>query len=277
MLIDFHTHAFPDALAGRTIPLLAEKSGCTPVTDGTAGALTDTLTAADIDLGVVLPVVTKPAQFDSVNRFAIELCRRPGNRLISFGGIHPDDPDIPGHMEKIRSLGLPGVKIHPDYQGTYIDDPRYVRIAKEAVRLGLLLVTHAGVDDGYPDSVHCPPDRAAGFLDAVYDGAEPAKAQIIFAHGGGNRQADAVLTHLAGRNVYFDLSYIYSFTAPEVILRLIRAHGAHRILFASDCPWGDPAAGVRYVRALPLSEAERAMILGENAAALLAGYTELYK
>ena len=36
MIIDFHTHAFPAALAAKTIPMLAEKSGATPFTDGTA-------------------------------------------------------------------------------------------------------------------------------------------------------------------------------------------------------------------------------------------------
>ena len=39
MIIDFHTHAFPDALAVKTIPMLAEKSGTVPHTDGTADGL----------------------------------------------------------------------------------------------------------------------------------------------------------------------------------------------------------------------------------------------
>ena len=267
MIIDFHTHAFPDALAVKTIPMLAEKSGTVPHTDGTADGLAAALSAAGVDLGVVLPVVTRPSQFRSVNAFAAELNRRPG--LISFGGIHPDDEDIPGHMEEIRALGLPGVKIHPDYQNTFIDDPRYVAIAKEAVRLGLILITHAGVDDGFPETVHCPPDRAAAFPDAVYDGREPDEAQIVFAHGGGNRQFDRVIEHLCGRNVYFDLSYIFAYADPAKITEVIRTHGAHRILFASDCPWGNPGEGIRFVQHLPLSKKEKDAILGENAATLL--------
>jgi len=267
MIIDFHTHAFPDAIAAKTIPMLAEKAHTTPYTDGTADGLAAALAAAHADLGIVLPVVTKVSQFRSVNAFAAELCRRDG--LVSFGGIHPDDGDIPGHMAEIKALGLPGVKIHPDYQQTSIDDPRYVQIAREAVRLGLILVTHAGVDDGFPETVHCPPERAARFLDEVYGGEEPEEPMIVFAHGGGNRMYDGVIAHLAGRNVYFDLSYIFSCADPAKITEVIRAHGAERILFGSDCPWGDVAAGVEFVRGLPLSEAEKAAILGENARALL--------
>ena len=78
-----------------------------------------------------------------------------------------------------------------------------------------------------------------------------------------------MIQHLAGQNVYFDLSYIFSYADPAKITEVIHAHGAHRILFASDCPWGNPAEGIRFVQNLPLSEEEKAAILGENAAALL--------
>ena len=39
MLIDFHTHVFPDALAPRAIASLAAQAGETPSTDGTVAGL----------------------------------------------------------------------------------------------------------------------------------------------------------------------------------------------------------------------------------------------
>ena len=269
MIIDFHTHAFPAALAAKTIPMLAEKSGATPFTDGTAEDLSARLRAAGIDLGVVLPVVTRPGQFDTVNEFAARLCRVEG--LISFGGIHPDDETPKEHIGKICELGLRGIKIHPDYQGVYIDDPRSLRLAREAVRRGLIVITHAGVDDGFPEETHCPPNRAARFVDAVYKDNEDAPGKIVFAHGGGNRQFADVIRHLAGRDVYFDLSYILSYASPDTVMEVIRAHGSERILFGTDCPWGDPGAFVRYVKALPLTEEEREAIFSGNARRLLFG------
>lgn len=272
MIVDFHTHAFPDALAPRVIPALAEKSNARPCTDGTAAALERKLAESGVALGVVLPVVTRVEQFASVNAFAAELNHRPG--LVSFGGIHPDDEEYEAHLAEIRRLGLRGVKLHPDYQGVYIDDARYVRIARAALALGLIVVTHAGVDDGYPNDVHCPPERAARFLDAVYADGEPETARIVFAHGGGNRQFDGVARYLAGRAAYFDLSYIFNYARPGEIAELIRAHGASRILFASDCPWGDPADGIRFVNELPLTEEQRRAIFSENARSLLGGLPE---
>ena len=269
MIIDFHTHAFPAALAAKTIPMLAQKSGATPYTDGTAEDLAACLRRAGIDTGVVLPVVTRPGQFDSVNAFAAQLCTVDG--LISFGGIHPDDETPEEHLKKIKDLGLCGVKIHPDYQGVYIDDPRYIRIGREAMRLGLILITHAGVDDGFPEETHCPPDRAARFIEAVQEGQTDASGKLVFAHGGGNRQFDDVLRHLAGRDVYFDLSYILSYASLETVMEVIRAHGADRILFATDCPWGDPSEFIRFVQDLPLTEREREDIFYRNAERLLFG------
>lgn len=268
MIIDFHTHQFPDKIAEKTIGMLAAKSGSTPHTNGTAADLTRVLTEAGVDLGVVLPVVTKPSQFDTVNECAAHLARAYP-KLLSFGGIHPDGEDIEAHVAKIAALGLKGIKIHPDYQGVMIDDERYVRIAKAALAHGLMIVTHAGVDDGFPETVHCPPERAARFLDAVYGGKNPDKPMIVFAHGGGNRQFDEVIRHLSGRNVYFDLAYICAYASKEDVLSLIHTHGADRILFASDCPWGSPADTIAFIRALDLSEADKQAILGENAARAL--------
>ncbi len=272
MIIDFHTHQFPDKIAAKTVEMLAAKlrdtSGVTPCTDGTAAGLSEKLAADGVDLGVVLPVVTRPGQFDTVNECAAGLHRAYPN-LLSFGGIHPDDEDVPAHVAKIAALGLKGIKIHPDYQGVFIDDPRYIRIAKEALSRGLMIVTHAGVDDGVGGEVHCPPHRAAKFLDAVYDGREPDEPRIVFAHGGGSRMFDDVHRYLAGRNVYFDLSYICGYVDADTVLRLIRSHGVQRILVGSDCPWGDPAETIAFIRALPLTDGEKAAILGENAARAL--------
>lgn len=267
MIIDFHTHAFPDKIAERTVTALGKVANMTPLTDGTVEGLRRTLLDSGVDLGVILPVVTRADQFDSINRFAASI---NADGVISFGGIHPDDADTEAHIAHIKSLGLRGIKLHPDYQGVYIDDERYVRIAKTALSAGLIIVTHAGVDVGFPGHpVRCTPERASRFLDAVADGDTAAELPIVFAHGGGYAMHADVMKHLAGRKVYIDISMMPVVSSVEEVSALIRAHGAHRILFASDCPWGDPAEGVRFVDLLPITETERELILYKNAERLL--------
>lgn len=265
MIIDFHTHAFPDKIARRTVDALASVSGMTPLTDGTVAGLKEKLDESGIDLGVILPVVTRAEQFDSINRFAASVCE---TGLISFGGIHPDDETPEAHVKEIARLGLKGIKLHPDYQGTYIDDERYVRIVSAALAEGLTVVTHAGVDVGFPGHpVRCTPERAARLLDRISDGKE--ELPIVFAHGGGYEMHADVMKHLAGRKVYVDLSMTYRMSAADEVEELVRAHGAERVLFGSDCPWGDPRETADFVRSLGLTEDEKHAILCENAQKLL--------
>ena len=135
MIIDFHTHVFSDKIAQRTIELLSEKGGVPAFSDGTVKGLLSRMEEAGVDVGITLPVLTKPTQFESVNRFAAEINQEFASkerRLISFAGIHPDCEDIDGKMRFIADNGFVGVKIHPDYQDTYINDERYVRILEAA-------------------------------------------------------------------------------------------------------------------------------------------------
>ena len=109
MIIDFHTPIFPDKMAGRTISLLSEKGGIPPFSDGTLSGLIERMERAQTDVSVTLPVLTSPAQFDSVNRFAKEVngaFADKKRRLISFAGIHPECEDIDAKMSCIKKSGF---------------------------------------------------------------------------------------------------------------------------------------------------------------------------
>ena len=69
-MIDFHTHMFPEKIAAKTLAFLAERCQTEPATNGMADGLLASTEEAGLDCSVVLPVVTKPSQFDSINRFA---------------------------------------------------------------------------------------------------------------------------------------------------------------------------------------------------------------
>lgn len=266
MYIDFHTHIFPDRIAEATIAHLSKVGKTVPNTDGTAAGLRQSMVASGIDLSVVLPVVTKPSQFDSINAFAAEI-NHQNDRLISFGGIHPDNDDIEAKLDTIVSLGLKGIKLHPDYQGVFIDDERYIRIMKEAVKRDLLITIHAGIDIGLPDPVHCSPKRMAAALGCI--GQDPQRPRVILAHVGGWQCWDEVERLLVGQPVYFDISFALGQISDEQLLRIIRTHGADRILFATDSPWDSQHADRQYFESLPLSDAEHDAIAFGNAKALL--------
>ena len=268
MIIDFHTHTFPDEIAERTIHKLEAAAGIHARVNGTLAGLKTSMKQAGVDYSVILPVVTKPSQFDTINQCAAAM--NGSDQIISFGGIHPNNTDIPDKLAYIRQLGLPGIKLHPDYQKVHINDERYLKLITAAVDLGLLVIIHAGIDVGLPEEVHCPPEEAVQMLCYVEEHAkDPASAKIILAHTGGWKQWDAVEELLVGKPVYFDLAYTFGFISESQLLRIIQNHGADRILFATDSPWNDQAEDIHALQQLPLTQEEQAAILGENAARLL--------
>ena len=134
MIIDFHTHIFPEKIASKTISVLEQKAGISAFTDGTLEGLKRSMQESGIDWSVVLPVVTKPSQFQTVNTYAAEINGKNG--IFSFGGIHPDTENIEESLDFIKRLGLKGIKIHPDYQNCMIDDPRNIAILRYAISIG---------------------------------------------------------------------------------------------------------------------------------------------
>lgn len=263
MIIDFHTHIFPDVVAEKTIPFLEHRSGIHASMDGTLTGLLSSMEKTGVDFSVVLPVVTKPSQFGSINEFAKMVNEKDKNKLLSFGGIHPDSTDYKAKLNAIKAAGLCGVKIHPDYQGVMIDDVRYMNIIEYADELDLIIIAHAGIDIGLPEPVHCPPKKARKVLDQL----KPKK--LILAHYGGWKQWEAVYEYLAGEKVYFDTAFTFDYIEQEMFLKIWEKHDKEKILFASDSPWSNPKKGIEAVRHLPLTPAEIEDILGNNAKKLL--------
>ena len=137
MVIDIHTHTFPDKLAAPTIRKLQGACHTRAFTDATNAGLAASMARAGIDCSVVLPVATNPHQVAHVNESAAQInARGRGTGIYSFGCIHPDCPDPRGELARIAALGLKGIKLHPAYQATRFDDIRYLRILDRAGELG---------------------------------------------------------------------------------------------------------------------------------------------
>ena len=280
MVIDFHTHTFPDKIAAATVAKLAAMAHIRPFSDGTAGGLSAAARAAGVDLSVVLPVATSPRQVVHINDFAARTNESTGETgLLSFGCIHPDYPEWRAELGRAAEIGLKGIKIHPVYQGVDLDDPRYLRILDRAGELGLVVVTHGGSDIGYPGVEHCTPEMALRAVKQV------GPVKLVMAHMGGWRQWDRAEELLADTSIWLDTSFSTGMlspregdvSAPEELamldgagfLRMVRAFGAERVLFGTDSPWSGQRESIDWIQALPLTEDEKAAILGGNARGLL--------
>lgn len=259
-LIDFHTHAFPDALAETTVPRLCARAGITPALDGKVSSLLDSMDRLGIEAAVVLSVATKPEQFEPILRF----CQQTASgRLHPFASVHPDDQEAVARIDRIVEAGLKGVKLHPYYQGFRIDDARLFPLYERIRDRGLLLLLHTGYDLGYPAQDVADPARVALVL-AAFPGL-----RLVASHLGGWNDWDRVETHLIGRPVYMEISYALPYLGAERSRRLLLRHPREYLLFGSDSPWGDAGATLEALLALGLGDSLTERICYANAAALL--------
>lgn len=263
MTVDFHTHIFPDKIAPATIKFLSEKSGIKNKTDGTVSGLYRSMQDSGTDISVVLPVATKPSQFNSINRFAYEVNEKYDGSIISFGGIHPESGNYKEELRTIKSMGFPGIKLHPDYQDIFIDDIACRRVIYEASALGLIITVHSGIDIGYPDPVRCPPEKILAVIDEI----KPEK--LVLAHLGGWKQWDSVEELLCGRDVWLDTAFCLEYIEKEQFYRIIEKHGYEKILFSTDSPWSGQKEYIEQMAELLPDEKIRKAIMGENALKLL--------
>jgi len=258
--IDFHTHCFPDQLAERAISKLSyDAGGLKPYTDGTAEGLRKRMLEDDVQISVVQHIATSPHQQASVNDFAASINSKD---FISFGSVHPDAENALEELERIKELGLKGVKFHPEYQNFDVDDPKMKPIYRKLSQLGLIVLFHAGFDYGFTPPYHCMPHQmkqALLWLDTP----------VVAAHWGGANYGTEVLKHLCGLPLYFDTSFGYGLMAKKTAQEILDQHGTEKLLFGSDGPWHRPNMERRLLESLTLSKTELQDIYYNNAAKLL--------
>lgn len=261
MVIDFHVHIFPDALAIKTIPLLAERSGLEAHSNGTAENTREKMKQGGVTHAVLQNIATNPRQMKKVNDFAIS-CNQSDD-FIAFGSVHPQAEGIDYELDRLKDAGISGIKLHPDYQTFFIDDTAMQPIYEAILKRGFVLLFHTGLDLGLPHPVHAAPENIVNTL-GLFSGEK-----VVFAHMGGFRMAERSMEHIIGRDVYIDTSCSTGYTDKTLLLEMLKGHNAEKILFATDFPWGDFATEVCAMRHLGLKDELLENILHRNAERLL--------
>ncbi len=261
MLIDFHTHAFPERIAGMALDKLSFASGgLTPHTNGTLFDLKRLMSEQRVTKAVVLNIATNAEQQPRVNDFAASI--NDGESIFAFGSVFPHSPDALWELERIKSLGLKGVKFHPEYQNFEVDSEKMKPIYKKIGELGLITIFHAGQDFGFPPPYRATPQKLEKALSWF-------QSPVIAAHYGGIGFAPEVLEHLLGKDIYIDTSFGYSLIPKYYAQQIIDRHGADKIIFGSDCPWHTPEMELRLLDTLEISHADFEKITHKNAEKLL--------
>ncbi len=256
-IYDFHAHIYPDKIASRAVEGVGSFYNIPMDCDGTVGSLLDIGRQAGITNFVVHSVATGAKQVQSINNFvAEEAACHP--EFIGFGTMHADFEDKVAEVERMRGLGLRGIKIHPDSQKFNVDDERMFPVY-DAIQGNLPLIVHCG--DYRYDYDH--PARVRRVLD------EFPKLTLIAAHFGGWSLYDLAVEYLLDTNCYLDCSSAMMYLGNRRSKELIRMYGAERMLFGSDYPMWNPRSELERLHGIGLTAEEEQMMLQENAERIL--------
>ncbi len=260
MIIDFHTHVFPERIAKATMEKLSFVSGgLIPQTDGTVAGLRELMARDGISKSVTLAIATNEKQQGAVNDYIASV---ESEDIIPFGSVYPWAENALEELERIKAMGIKGIKLHPEYQQFFVDDEKMKPLYKKASELGFIILFHAGEDMGYPAPYHATPDRlrkAAKWIDTP----------MVCAHWGAANMGEDVLKYLCDIPVYFDTAFGYAAMPKDRAQRILDKKGADWIVFGSDCPWHAPSWDIGMIETLDLSESDKEKIYHLNAEKLL--------
>jgi predicted TIM-barrel fold metal-dependent hydrolase len=235
------------------------------------------------------------------NEKLAELCASKPDRFAAFASLTLQAPDLAvQELETaMKKQGLKGAAIGGIVAGAEFSDPKFHPVWAKAEELGAVLFIHP---QGMPElgrrlagngwlgnTIANPLETTIALSHLIFEGTLDRfpGLKIIAAHAGGylpsyaDRSDHACLVGPAGCNpnivlkkkpteylkqLYFD-SLIFS---PEALRHLAAQVGAGQIVLGSDYPYPWQMKPVDHVLATePLSDAEKAAILGGTAAKLL--------
>jgi predicted TIM-barrel fold metal-dependent hydrolase len=254
-IFDFHTHAYPEKVAEKAVEFLNGYYHVECQGDGTMNDLLASADEAGVGYILVHAAATRPAQVESINSWISE---QRSERVFGFGTIHPLYENIKEELGRFKSLGLLGIKLHPDFQEFYANDPS-MDIVYSTAEGKLPVLIHAG--DVHND--FSSPWRIADIV------ARFPRLTVIAAHLGGYSQWEEAMECLIGKNLYIDTSSAIWGMTREMAVNIIRTHGVEKVLFGTDYPLTHHVDELARFKGLGLEDWEERLILFENAKKLL--------
>ena len=257
-VIDMHAHIFPEKIAVKAAESIGGFYEMPMRYDGTVSTLLNLGDKHGIEQFVVHTVATVPGQVESINTFIAESVSEHPDRFIGFATIHPDYKNIPREIDRVISLGIKGIKIHPDLQHFSIDSKKAFKLY-EAIEGRLPILIHTG-DFRFDYS---KPTRMTAVLDRF------PKLDVICAHFGGWSEWDLAAKTLVGRRVFVDTASSLYTLSPQRARELITLFGVDNVFFGSDYPMWNPGAEYQSFCKIDLTDEEREKILHLNIERLL--------
>lgn len=255
-IFDSHVHIYPDKIASKASANVGKFYGIDMNFDGTVSTLLENCRAAGVERCLVHSVATTHEQVPKINDFIKSCVDASDGMFVGFCTLHPSmsASEIEAEVDRVISLGLHGIKLHPDCQKFAIDAPHAMELY-EIVDGRLPILFHTG--DYRYDFSNAERLRAAA--------RRFPRQKMIGAHFGGYSDWDHAVKVLAGlENVWYDESSSLAFISPELAKEYITRLGEDRIFFGSDYPMWSAVEELEKFNRIDLTDDQRDKILWRN-------------
>jgi predicted TIM-barrel fold metal-dependent hydrolase len=203
-----------------------------------------------------------------VNQRLADACRASGGRLVPFGSVNPALPDWEDDLRRCQEVHhMPGIRLHPNYHGYTLADPRCQRLFALAARRGLVVQVAVLLED---TRTHHPlltvPDVDAAPLPDLVASCPGIRVQLLNAGKVMDGPLGARLAATPG--VHFETA---RFETAGAVGRHLRRLPPGRLLFGTHAPFFIYESAVIKLQESELTGAETRALLADNARHLLAG------
>lgn len=254
-IIDTHAHIFPTKIALKATGSIGEFYNIPMQGNGEIDDLLALGSSAGVNGYIVNSTATTKQQVRAINNFIANSIEDKEN-VWGLATLHPglSDAEIAYEMDFALKNGLIGIKLHPDFQKFYIDDPSVFKLYEAAAGV-LPILFHTG-DSRYDYS---SPRRLAKIAKEFKD------LKCIGAHFGGYCRWEEVDCYRGLENVFFDTSSSLYKLEKEQSLHIIQMLGVDKFMFGVDYPMWKPDFEIQNILNLDLNINDTEKIFYKNA------------
>jgi len=277
MIIDCHTHLFPDEIRKEREKFCERDEGFSSIYKNSKAKLAgvEDLVASMDENGIDRSVICgfpwdQPNLCSLHNQYLMEAASRYPNRLVVFVSLLFSNPDWSGReLERARKGGAKGVGEIAFYRDEMtsrdIHSMKPILTQMEKHEIPLLLHTNETIGHSYPGKGRTPLERFYELILSFPD------LPILLAHWGGGLPFYELMPEVAKAmaNVYYDTAaspFLYSKRIYAIVSRIV---GADKILFGTDFPLLSPRRYFEELEEPGMSQEDRTKILGLNLSKLL--------
>lgn len=201
-----------------------------------------------------------------VNQRLADECRQTGGRLLPFGSINLALPNWEDDVRRCAEIHrMRGIRLHPNYHGYTLADPRFTKLLVLATERALLVQIAVLMED---TRTHHPlmvvPDVEVTPLADAMRAVSGARVQLL--NSGKILDGPAATRLGAMSGVYFDLARVESAAG---VGRQLRRLPAGRLVFGTHAPFFIYESAIIKLYESELTDAEARALLVDNPRRLL--------